>query len=98
MRADAVEVPRTLADTEKTMKLILLKATIKLGSIVKIRKSFNVFHDCTITYRKLYRLTTMLNLSNVHFSLLPHSNEPVQYLCRFCLTYVSDKLTYLKIV
>ena len=35
MRTNAVEVPRTFANTEKTMKFILLKATIKIGSMVK---------------------------------------------------------------
>ena len=37
MRIDAVEMPRTLADTEKMVKCIPLKATIKFGSIVKYR-------------------------------------------------------------
>ena len=52
MYTDAVEVPRTLADTEKTVKFIQfipLKATIKFGS--------SVFCDCAITYRELYHCT-----------------------------------------
>ena len=35
MGTDAVEVPRMLADTEKTVKLYRLKVSIKFGSIVK---------------------------------------------------------------
>ena len=35
MRIDAVEMSRVLADTEKMVKCILLKATIKSGSIIK---------------------------------------------------------------
>ena len=35
MRIDAVEVPRTLADTERMANVYRLKAMIKFGSIVK---------------------------------------------------------------
>ena len=51
MHTDAVEVLRTLADTEKMVKFILLKATIKFGSIVKYGSVITYF---AITYRKLY--------------------------------------------
>ena len=43
MRTDAVEMPRTLANTEKTVKFIPLKATIKFGSIVKYKSDLSYF-------------------------------------------------------
>ena len=57
MRIDAVEVPRTLADTEKMVKCITFKSNDKVRFYCKIRKCFTVFCDCTICYRKLYCFT-----------------------------------------
>ena len=53
MRIDAVEMPRTLTDTEKMVKCIALKSNNKIRFYCKIRKCFNIFCDCAITYRKL---------------------------------------------
>ena len=57
MRTDAVEVPRSLAETVKMVKCIPFKSNNKVRFYCKIRKCFTVFRDCTITYRKLYRFT-----------------------------------------
>ena len=43
MRIDAVEVPKTLADTEKMVKCIAFESNDKVRFYGKIRKPFTVF-------------------------------------------------------
>ena len=57
MRIDAVEVPRSLTDTDKMAKCVPFKSNDKVRFYRKIRNCFTIFCDCAITYCKLYCFT-----------------------------------------